>query len=388
MFWHIFQYRMKCIVRDKEVMFWTLIFPIVLATFFNMAFSNLNNIDTFNTIPFAVVNNDAYQKDATMQETLKSLSTAANSSSETKNGKPLLKLSLVSKAKADEILTAGEISGYLDLDGGINLYFKKSGMDQTIIKSVFDQYIQNAAMVTTIMTTNQNAIGQGLIDSLNRQNSYFEADDGNTTNPDNTVIYFYTILAMACFYGGFLGMKEVNTIQADLSSQGARVSVAPIHKMKTFISSITAASLVQLASILLLLAYLTFVIRIDFGTQTGYILLLCVSGCVMGVSFGAMIGALIKGNEGVKTGILIGTSMTLSFLSGMMYVQIKYIVTTAVPILAYLNPLNLITDAFYALYYYQSHERYFINLGVIWIFIIIFSVITIMRLRRLKYASI
>jgi len=223
---------------------------------------------------------------------------------------------------------------------------------------------------------------------LNQDKSPFQSGTGNPVSPNNTVIYFYTIIAMACFYGGFLGMKEVNAIQADQSPQAARVNVAPTRKLRTFLPSIVAASLVQLASILLLLAFLVFVVKVGFGSQIGYILLLCLSGCIMGVSFGTMIGALVKGGEGVKIGILIGTSMTLSFFAGMMYVQVKYIITSAVPAMAYLNPLNVITDGFYSLYYYQTHARYFTNLTVLWAFTILFSTITILRLRRLKYASI
>ena len=185
-----------------------------------------------------------------------------------------------------------------------------------------------------------------------------------------------------------MGMKEVDAIQADLSPQAARVNVAPTRKLKTFVSAISAASLIQLATILILLAYIAFVLRIDFGNQVGCLILLCVSGCVMGVSFGAMLCALIKGSEGLRTSILIGVSMLLSFLSGMMYVPVKYYVTQAIPAMAFINPLNVITDGFYALYYYRTHTRFFINVGVLWIFILLFATITIIRLRRLKYASI
>ena len=405
MFWHIFRYRMKCALRDRVTMFWTLLFPIVLAIFFNMAFSNLSSHELFNSIPFAVVDNAAYQKDPAMQDFLKHLSSSQENTSTVSSSltvssgsaastpaataqKPLFQLQTVSKEKADSLLESGGISGYLDLTDGMHLFFKSSGMNQTIIKSVFDQYTQNTSMVTAIMKTNPDAIQKGLIDSLNKDKSPFQSEPGSPVSPDNTVIYFYTIIAMACFYGGFLGMREVNAIQADQSPQAARINVAPTRKLRTFLPSIAAASLIQLTSILLLLAFLVFVVKVDFGSQIAYILLLCLSGCIMGVSFGTMIGALVKGGEGIKIGILIGTSMTLSFFAGMMYVQVKYLITSAVPAMAYLNPLNVITDGFYALYYYQTHTRYFTNLAVLWAFTILFSAITILRLRRLKYASI
>jgi ABC-2 type transport system permease protein len=370
---------MKCVLRDKEMMFWTLLFPIVLATFFNLAFTNLNSHELFHSIPLAIVSDDAFRADPMLEKMVDEVATSDD---------PLFAVQYVTKQKAEELLVSGEVSGYLEVEDGLHLYFKNSGMNQTMIKSFFDQYLQNTKMVTTIMTANPGAIQGGLLDSLQYQGSPIEDGNASSAAPDNTVVYFYTIIAMACFYGGFMGMKEVNAIQANLSTQAARINVAPTRKMKTFLSSITAATLVQFTSIVLLLGYLVFLLKVDFGSQIGFIFLLCFTGCITGVSFGAMISALSRGGEGIKTGILISTTMVLSFLAGMMFVQVKYVVTAAIPALAYINPVNVITDGFYTLYYYQTYSRFFTNIGILWIFTILFSVITVLRLRRLKYASI
>ena len=87
-------------------------------------------------------------------------------------------------------------------------------------------------------------------------------------------------------------------------------------------------------------------------------------------------------------GILIGSTMTMCFLSGMMYADMKYIVATKIPILAYLNPANLITDSFYALYYYNTHTQFFTDILLLCGFTVIFSTITYFVLRRQKYASL
>lgn len=41
MFLFNYRYRLKCILRDRQLMFWTLLFPILLATLFNLALSNI-----------------------------------------------------------------------------------------------------------------------------------------------------------------------------------------------------------------------------------------------------------------------------------------------------------------------------------------------------------
>ena len=103
---------------------------------------------------------------------------------------------------------------------------------------------------------------------------------------------------------------------------------------------------------------------------------------------GTFIGIIVKKNEGVKVGILIGSTMTMSFLSGMMYDKMKYIVANKLPILAYINPVNLIADSFYSLYFYDTPPKFFINIGILCILSVIFSSITYFVLRGQKYASL
>jgi ABC-2 type transport system permease protein len=66
----------------------------------------------------------------------------------------------------------------------------------------------------------------------------------------------------------------------------------------------------------------------------------------------------------------------------------KYIVSTNVPILGYLNPVNLIADSFYSLYYYNTHTQYFKDLALLCVFTAGFSIITYFVIRRQKYASL
>ena len=111
-----------------------------------------------------------------------------------------------------------------------------------------------------------------------------------------------------------------------------------------------AALVISFAEVLILLAYLVFVLGISFGNQIGYVLLTCLAGCVAGISLGNLIGTVSRGGEGVKIGLVIGTSMTMSFLAGLMWVDMKYAVASKAPVLSYINPAALISDAFYSLY--------------------------------------
>jgi ABC-2 type transport system permease protein len=152
--------------------------------------------------------------------------------------------------------------------------------------------------------------------------------------------------------------------------------------------SSSASLLVHVIEMFIFLAYLYFVLKIDFGSNTGFVLLTTFVGSLCGLSFGAFISALVKKSESIKLGIIIGVTMFFSFLAGMMYQGMKYIIAQHAPILSYLNPLNLLTDAFYSLYYYDTYTRYELNMFLLLAFIVIFSSVTYILLRRRKYASI
>lgn len=70
MFLHFFKYQFKTLFRNKMVIFWTLVFPLALATFFNLAFSNLTASEEFETVNVALVEE---QENIYFKDTLKGL---------------------------------------------------------------------------------------------------------------------------------------------------------------------------------------------------------------------------------------------------------------------------------------------------------------------------
>ena len=380
MFNHIFTTRIKCLLRDKQLVFWSLMFPIVLATLFKVAFSNIYASEAFKTIDIAVVSSNYYQENVGFKGAIDQVS---------KEGKDkLFNVNLTSEKNAEDLLKNSKIEGYIYLNPDVNLVVKSEGLNQTVIKTFLDDYKESASTIATIIATSPNANHADLIKDATTFKEYTKEISSSNGVPDTTLNYFYTLIAMACLYGGFSGVKEITDIQGDLSKRAARINMAPVHKMKMFIYSLCAAFLIQYTEILIVLGYLHFALKIDFGNQLSYILLLCFVGCSTGISLGTMISALIKKSEGLKIGVLIGITMIGSFLSGMMYANIKYLVDKSMPLLSYINPAALITDGFYTLYYYNNHQRFFINISILTLLTIVFCLTTYFIIRRQKYASI
>ena len=380
MFLHVFTGRLKCLTRDKLMLFWTLLFPIVLGTFFHIAFSNIMNItEEFSPVKVAVVDSAAYQQNAAFRQTLDAVSQPGDGQ--------LLIVSVVGGEEADRLLKSGEVDGILETDGELRLTVKESGMNQSILKAFLDEYAQKSAAIGKLLRENPQADLSGLLDDMGKESFVNEATLSGA-KPDTMLNYFFSLLAMTALYGSFWGLRNSTDIQPNVSALGARRSVAPTHKMTAVLGDAAASLVLHIAEMLLVLAYLIFVLGISFGNQVGYVLLTCLVGSVTGIAFGTFMGCLFQKKEGLKTALLIAVTLFLCFLSGLMMVDIRTYINLYAPVLSYINPAALITDAFYCLYVFESHTRYFLNIGILCGISALFCLGSYLLVRRQKYASI
>jgi ABC-2 type transport system permease protein len=357
------------------MIFWTLVFPIVLGTFFNLAFSNLSKEEKLDVIDIAVV-------EKVDNKSLKDVLDTLSKEGEEK----IFNTKYVTDEEAKLLLNENEIAGYIVVGEELNIYVKENSIEQTIIKYVIDEYLQMNNVAKNVVEYNPQSISNGALALINENKEYFS--DESNKNMDSTVNYFYTLIGMACIYGSFFGVYTVNEVEANLSKKGARITVAPIKKTTVVLSSLLVSLLVHYAEVLILIGYLTLILGIDFGNQIGYILLLAFFGSLAGISMGILIGVSNKKSENTKMGILISVTMLCSFLAGMMMMQMKYIIAKNIPLLGYINPVNMITDGLYSLYCYNTLDRYYINILGLVIFSLSLCAISYVFLRRKKYDSI
>ena len=374
--------RIKCAFRDKEMIFWTLLFPVMLATLFYFCFSNLDSADAFSPVKTAVGADQDYRQAAGFQAALEEVS---------KEGEDrLLQLTRVeTREEADRLLEDGRVEGYLTIEAGApKLTVRDDGLNQTILKSFLDQYLQISATAAHILERNPQAAQQGLLTDLMGQQEFTREISLSNAKPSHQLPYFYALIAMVCLYGSFQGLTSAFYLQANLSALGARRSMAPRKKLAMITADMLGSLAVHLLTMLVLLCYLLLVLRLDFGNQIGYLLLTVLVGSIVGVSLGALVGAALRIKVEAKTAILITLSLACCFLAGLMVEGISYAIQQNAPAAAWLNPAARISDAFYCLYYYDNHTRYFMDLGVLCAMAAIFGLGAMACLRRRKYESI
>lgn len=372
---HLFKYELKILLRDRILVFWTMIFPLLLATFFNLAFSNLTSSENFKAIDLAVVQQQE-------KEDFKTVITSLSKDDENK----LVNIQYTTKQKAQYLLEEEEISGYYIIDKDIEVVVNSSGINQTILKTIVDEYYQTTSTYTNIYQLNPQVFMSGVLEKVDLSKDNFQ--EQNENNLDLTVIYFYTLIGMTCLYAGFWGLKVTNKTEANLSRKGTRVAISPTNKWKTLLVGMLAGFIIHYFDMLVLMAYLVFALQIDFGSQVGYILLLMAVGSFVGLAIGNLVGNGLKCKEDTKITVISMSSLALSFFSGMMVIDLKYLIQENFPIVAFINPVNLITDALYALYYYTTTDRFFLNILCLLVIGAVISLISYLLSRGKQYDSI
>ena len=391
MFIHNLKYTIKTLFKNKVLIFWTFAFPIFLGLFFNMAFSNIEKDEKLQVFDIAVVNNIAFQKEKIYQDALKKL----------EHGKEkLFNINYVSQKKANKLLNNSDIKGYIIFKNDKpEVVIKENGTYQTIIKFVITEINQNKIMIENLskkevedeiangnVSIDQEKIVDNILNKIKSEKVEFK--NISNSNLSYMQIEYYTLIAMACMYGGMLGLTAINNSLANMSSKGKRISVSPNKKSVIVLSSAIGSYIVSLVGLVLLLVFLKLILKVDFGNNAFLVILLSLVGNLAGISLGVLIASIFRVSEGAKTGITIAITMFLSVLSGMMGVTLKYVIDKNIPVVNLINPNNLITDGFYSLYYYDTLSRYFRDISYLLIFIIICLTISFISLRREKYDSI
>ncbi len=391
MFIHNLKYTIKTLFKNKVLIFWTFAFPIVLGLFFNMAFSNIEKNEKLQVFDIAVVNNNAFQKEKIYQDALKKL----------EHGKDkLFNIKYVSQKKANKLLNNSDIKGYIIFKNDKpEVVIKENGTYQTIIKFAITEINQNKIMIENlskkevedeIVNGNVSIDQEKIVDNILNKIKSEKVEFKNISNSNLSYmqIEYYTLIAMACMYGGMLGLTAINNSLANMSSKGKKISVSPNKKSVIVLSSAIGSYIVSLVGLVLLLVFLKLILKVDFGNNAFLVILLSLVGNLAGISLGVLIASIFRVSEGAKTGITIAITMFLSVLSGMMGVTLKYVIDKNIPVVNLINPNNLITDGFYSLYYYDTLSRYFRDISYLLIFIIICLTISFISLRREKYDSI
>lgn len=377
MFGHLLKYGIKSLLREKEIVFWTLIFPFALATFMYMAFSNLfDTTEAFHVVPVAIVQKEENQIYDTMLTMI---------SEEGEN--QLLEIQKVEEDKAQKLLEDESVEGIIYVGDTLSLKVKESGMEESLLQMVLNQFLQYKETVTEIAQKNPDNMMKAIAE-LSSQIQWYENANSTEGNQDNVINFFYAIFAMTCLFASYAGCDKIIKIQANTSALGQRRNVAPTHKFKSILADFVACELLQYVIICLLFVFMKYVLKLDLGDKVIPMLLLLLLGTSFGIMLGIFVGSLPRIGEGAKVGILTSVSLALCVMCDLMAQGVKDLIEHTVPVINDINPAALISDSFYALNVYDNYERFGQNMMLLGGETILLAVICYFMIRRTRHASL
>ena len=139
---------------------------------------------------------------------------------------------------------------------------------------------------------------------------------------------------------------------------------------------------------MILLAYMKYVLRLEFSGSYAEMLPALFLGSMIGVTMGMFITSIGKMGEGMKVGVMVGVSMAMSFCAGLMNADIKNIIDRSAPLLNRINPAALISDALYCINVYDAPARYAQDILILGVMCVLLTGGTYLIIRRERYGSI
>jgi ABC-2 type transport system permease protein len=376
MFFNEFKYFILSTLREKKLIFWLILFPMVLGTMFKLAFSGLSeNQFSFKAIPTAVVE---VKENSIFREVVNSVSEGDD---------PLLKVSFTDKEKAEEMLISGEVEGIIFVDDTINLTVAGSDIEETILKAFTDRYLTQEKLITETAKKDPSKI-PAMTKAMSEEMNVLKEEPVEASSNDRYITYFYNLLAMVAVCNSVTGLSIVTANQADQSPLGARKNCSPTPKFINTLAVMLGCWAVSTVCMVISISFLAFVLKIEFGSRLPLVYAGGILGSIMGISLGYMIASLVKGSYEKKNAVAMVVSLGGNFLSGLMVAEIKPLIMEKLPMLNELNPSAVVCDSFYYLNIDKGYDRFIGKLLSMLAMTAIFTAIGFIFTRRKKYASI
>ena len=314
--WNLIKYSFLTKIRNRSIVFWPLIFPFILTTVMYFSIGQMEESD-FETVNVAVVAENAGGSEA--EEAFLTWLEMMEESSD------MIHIEQMEEDEALDRLEKGQIDGIFYNGETPALTVGRNGLPESILQIVLENYIEGRKTLEDVAAVSP----EKLKDAVSAMEDYTDSVEqvtlgGKTTN--GNVQFFYALLGMACLYGCFIGYGSAMELQAYLTPLAARRCAGPANRLHVILSETLVSFVLHFVNMMILLAYMKYVLRLEFSGSYAEMLPALFLGSMIGVTMGMFITSIGKMGEGMKVGVMVGVSMAMSFCAGLMNADIKNII--------------------------------------------------------------
>lgn len=427
--WNTFAYTALYLMRDRNLLVWSLAFPIILSTLFFFMFAGLDDAVYATELGLVVVEDEAWESDeaSVLREVIGAVSEPGTAADE--EGRLVVPQYVEDEAAAKRALADTDAIAYLVVDegGAPHLHMKLDPSNgtltaqQTVVKTVLDGALRTKAAVTDAVESRvradveraatAGAFAPAAFDPQASFASIKDCEQGASLSPDDVASasallasagidvdalveqarsvadstftervsvthnkptestrYYYALLGMATMFAATIGLIAMSRACANTSEVGARRALGATPRAQVLAATFLVSWLMAFLCLLIAFAYIRGVLGVDFGGQdvacVGAIAASAFTACALGVFVGALPGIPEMAKNGVMT-LITCLSALFAGLYGQACMSLADDIAAAAPWSAYVNPARLISQAFYALYYYDSYGPFLSSVGAL-----------------------
>lgn len=250
MWFHLYKYRLRCLIKNKALLFWTFIFPILLGGMFMLAFKDIDKNSPITDIPVGIVTPE--NKNSELTNFTKILSQV-----EINQNKKLFKVkNYPTHDKLQKDFIENKVAGYysLDTEDKLQLTINEQDTPQLILKDFLNQYEQSKEMMREVKTTNFNFSNETFVDTKIGKTKLLTGD-----------FYFFTLIGMTILYGFMFGVLNANDQQANQSMKGIRLTLIPKNKLIVSSANLLSSFSVFYVGLLCVIAIFYFLYQVNFS---------------------------------------------------------------------------------------------------------------------------
>ncbi len=383
------KYSILISIKEREFLFWFMIFPLILCSAYYLAFSNLDKEESLN-VKLGIIDNNPFE---VFFEKI-----------------PIIELVKGTEEELNEKLLLEEIDGYLDSNYEINV---ANSMTQAkilvnIVESVKRysiSYIIKANNNMNLDLNNDDILDYSLKDIASYMNEpdkmlmmspkisdFLTAEtltEYKNQNASILSIILFSSFAMFSLYGKFLGIHFMEHIQAYLNPIGLRLAVSPQRKSSLIISTFLTAFIMNLIFNMIIVLFVHFVLCIHLFVNIKMSFLILLFANLFGNSAGVLIGINKTFTEKQKTAFVNSSLLIMAFICGMAgNTSARQAIEKHAPIFNLINPVNLVNESLYQVNYIGDLSVLPRNLGILFAGSVILLTISGLILRRKSYDSL
>lgn len=344
------------LVREKTLLWWAFLFPVVMCLLFMGMFSHLDAGYAEATTRLAVVEDANYQGAYGLPETIEAISSPDA-------GPKVADVTAYDTEDAALAATnAGDVDAYLMVDGDgmpqLHVAARLNGeLQPAVLEAVLDSYLHTRNEIAALLERDPQALEDASTVAAFRSDAVRTVRlQATKAAPDGKVRYYFALLGMVAGMGMMLSSQALRRVLPRCSEVGARVAVAGTPRWRILAATILGSWLCEFAVMLAVVAFMRLVCGVDFGSNAPLVMLAVLMSTLTACALGSLIGTF-AGLTGGGTPLVSAVSCGLSFFTGLYGAasqQVSDGLEAGMPLLAHANPLWQMTHCFFSLLYYDT----------------------------------